>query len=63
MEEDEDTDEVNCCMGSDMENRHGLSPVSPRDFRIYSSSNQVDGSELISGETGDSNMGGVASGL
>ena len=35
VEEDEDADEVNCCMGSDMENR---------------------------GETGDSNMGGVASG-
>ena len=51
---------MNCCVNN--ENRHGLRPVSPRDSGVYSRSNQVDGSGLVTGETGDSNMGGVASG-
>ena len=62
VEEDEDADEVNCCMDSDMENRYALPPISPRDSSVYSRSNQVHGPGLVSGETGDSNMGSVASG-
>jgi len=63
VEEDEDADEVNCCMGSDLENRYGLPPVSPRDSEAYHCSNQVGGSRLVDGETGNSNMGGVSSRL
>ena len=63
VEEDEDADEVNCCMGSDLENRYGLPPVSPHDSEAYRCSNQVDGSRLVDGETGNSNMGGVSSRL
>ena len=62
VEEDEVADEVNCCMGTDLENRQRLPPVSPRDSSVYSRINQVGELGLVSGETGDSNMGCVITG-
>ena len=51
VEEDGDVDEVNCCLGSEFENGHGLGQVSPLDTEVYRHTNQVDGSGLVAGET------------
>ena len=62
VEEDGDVDAVNCCLGSELENGHGLPPVSPLDSEVYRHKDHTDGSGLVAGETGGPNMGGVASG-
>ena len=61
VDEDGDADQVNCRLAYDLENRHGLIPVAPHDSEGYRDRDHADGSGLVAGETGNSNMGGVSS--